>query len=413
MARTGRVNRTYYELLGVDRNASRSDIKSAYRAKARSIHPDVGGSAADFSALTEAYQALVDPIRRAAYDRSLRWSTPMPTHRTGTWSSMPVRRRRGQTGRLREFGEDKDFQAPALDLDIDTLPWLERSSRPGHWWEQARRGRPPSSSGQRREYRPLSRSGTGRDRRPLTRSVPSREQVLAVLGAWCALLLLTVLLPVDSIPVLVVLWTAVAAGAVTIQRLARQYLLEHRAERAFLLETGGRVEFGRPGGEADQLAERLTAQAIGDYLLRLPGTKVFHGLTRPGSVFADVDHAVLRGRRLVLVESKLWLPGHYEADDDGALYRNGHVFHGGSGRLPESVAAYRELLPEVEVRGVLVVHPSRMGLLSTDVEDEVPIPPLTAEGFVRTIGAWLAEEPPNLDRGIFRIVLGQLAAPDG
>ncbi|HEY4454776.1 MAG TPA: DnaJ domain-containing protein, partial [Pseudonocardiaceae bacterium] len=298
------MNRTYYELLGVDRDASRSDIKSAYRAKARSIHPDVGGSAADFGALNEAYQALVDPIRRAAYDRSLRWSTPMPTHRAGTWSTAstaPVRRRTGQTGRLREFGEDKDFQSPALDLDIATLPW----------WEQGRR------------VRQLPRSG------------PSREQVLAVLGAWCALVLLIVLLPVDSIPVLVVLWTLVAAGAVTIARLARQYLLAHRAERAFLLETGGRVEFGRPGGEVDQLAERLTAQAIGDYLLRLPGTKVFHGLTRPGSVFADVDHAVLRGRRLVLVESKLWLPGHYEADDDGAIYRNGHVFHGGTTHLPE------------------------------------------------------------------------------
>jgi hypothetical protein len=372
------VNRTYYELLGVDRNASRSDIKSAYRAKARSIHPDVGGSAADFGVLNEAYQALVDPARRAAYDRSLRWSTPMPTHRAGTWSTAPVRRRTGQPGRLREFGEDRDFQAPALDLDTATLPW----------WEQGGR------------VRQLARSGS------------SREQVLAVLGAWCALALLAALLPVDSIPVLVVLWTLVAAGAVTIQRLARQYLLTHRAERAFLLETGGRVEFGRPGDEADQLAERLTAQAIDDYLLRLPGTKVFHGLTRPGSVFADVDHAVLRGRRLVLVESKLWLPGHYEADDDGAIYRNGHVFHGGTARLPESLAAYRELLPAVEVRAVLVVHPSRLGLLSTDVEDEVLIPPLTAEGFVRTIGAWLADESPNLDRGIFRIVLGQLAAPE-
>jgi hypothetical protein len=236
--------------------------------------------------------------------------------------------------------------------------------------------------------------------------------VLGAVGAWCALVLLTILLPVDSIPVLVVLWTLVAAGAVTIQRLARQYLLAVRAERAFLLETGGRTEFGRPGEEPDQLAERVTAQAIGDYLLRLPGTRAFHGLTRPGSVFADVDHAVLRGRRLVLVESKMWLPGHYEADDDGSIYRNGHGFHGGAVHLPRAVAAYRRLLPDVEVRGVLVVHPSRAGLLSTDVEDEVAIPPLTAEGFVRTIGAWLAEESTSLDRGTFRIVLGQLATTE-
>jgi hypothetical protein len=59
-----------------------------------------------------------------------------------------------------------------------------------------------------------------------------------------------------------------------------------------------------------------------------------------------------------------------------------------------------------------VVHPNRAGVLSTDVEDGVVIPPLTAEGFVRTIGSWLAEEQVVLDRGIFRIVLGQLASTE-
>lgn len=370
----------YYALLNVDMTATRAQIKAAYRAKARRIHPDVSGRNSDeFVALHEAYQALVDPVRRAAYDRSLRWSTPMPTHRAGFWSTAPVWRRTGRTGRLRDFGEDKNYRPARLDLDPATLPW----------WEQ----------------------GGGRVRL-VPRPGPTRDQVLAVLGAWCALLLLTALLPIDSVPVLVVLWTLVAAGAVVIARLARQYLLARRAERAFFLETGGRVEFGKPGAEADQLAERLTARAIGDYLLRLPGTRVFHGLTRPDSVFADVDHAVLRGRRLVLVGSKLWLPGHYEADDDGSIWRNGHVFHGGDATLTESVAAYRELLPDVDVRGVLVVHPSRAGLLSTDVEDDVAIAPLTAEGFVRTIGAWLAEEPPMLDRETFRIVLGRVAATE-
>jgi hypothetical protein len=233
--------------------------------------------------------------------------------------------------------------------------------------------------------------------------------VLGAIGAWFALLLLAALLPVDSVPVQIVLWTLVVAGAATIARLVWLYLREHRARRAFVLETGGRNEFGRPGDEADQLAERLTAQAIGDYLLRLPGAKAFHGLTRPGSVFADVDHAILLGRRLVLVESRMWLPGHYEADADGAVYRNGHVFHGGTVHLPDGVADYRRLLPGIEVRGVLVVHPSRLGLLSTDVEDGVAIPPLTAEDFVRTIGAWLAEEPPSVDRETFRTVLDQLA----
>ena len=80
--------------------------------------------------------------------------------------------------------------------------------------------------------------------------------------------------------------------------------------------------------------------------------------------------------------------------------------------LPGAVAAYRKLLPDVDVRGVLVVHPSRARVLSTDAEDQVAIPPLTAEGFVCTIGAWLAEESTPLDRDVFRIMLGQLATTE-
>lgn len=46
-------------------------------------------------------------------------------------------------------------------------------------------------------------------------------------------------------------------------------------------------------------------------------------------MFADVDHAVLCGKRLVLIESKIWLPGHYETAEDGRLLRNGRPFRGG------------------------------------------------------------------------------------
>lgn len=63
----------YYELLGVSRNASDEEIKSAYRRKARQLHPDTtGGDAtaeARFKEVTLAYEVLRDPERRARYDR--------------------------------------------------------------------------------------------------------------------------------------------------------------------------------------------------------------------------------------------------------------------------------------------------------------------------------------------------------
>lgn len=65
--------RDYYEVLGVDRNASADEIKRAFRSLARKYHPDANPgdpSAEDkFKEINEAYSALSDPEKRANYDR--------------------------------------------------------------------------------------------------------------------------------------------------------------------------------------------------------------------------------------------------------------------------------------------------------------------------------------------------------
>jgi molecular chaperone DnaJ len=64
--------RDYYEVLGIQRDASLDDIKKAYRRKARETHPDVNSSPnADesFKEVNQAYAVLNDPQQRAAYDR--------------------------------------------------------------------------------------------------------------------------------------------------------------------------------------------------------------------------------------------------------------------------------------------------------------------------------------------------------
>src|SRR2546429_2456009 len=61
----------YYALLGVPRNATDDQIRSAYRKLARQFHPDVNGAPdapERFKQITEAYEILTDPQRRQRYD---------------------------------------------------------------------------------------------------------------------------------------------------------------------------------------------------------------------------------------------------------------------------------------------------------------------------------------------------------
>ena len=58
----------YYQSLGVDRLADIEQIKRAYRDRARTSHPDLGGSPTAMRDLNEAYEVLSDPATRKAYD---------------------------------------------------------------------------------------------------------------------------------------------------------------------------------------------------------------------------------------------------------------------------------------------------------------------------------------------------------
>ena len=62
---------SHYETLGISKNASKDDIKNAYRKLAKIYHPDKNtnnNSKESFQRIQEAYETLIDSDKKNAYD---------------------------------------------------------------------------------------------------------------------------------------------------------------------------------------------------------------------------------------------------------------------------------------------------------------------------------------------------------
>lgn len=65
------AQKNFYDVLGVSRDASDKEIKTAFRKLAQKYHPDAGGDEQKFKEISEAYETLSDEKKRKEYDQLL------------------------------------------------------------------------------------------------------------------------------------------------------------------------------------------------------------------------------------------------------------------------------------------------------------------------------------------------------
>ncbi len=437
----------YYELLEIKPGASQAEIKSAHRSLVKVLHPDAGGSQIMFRLVQEAYETLSDPTRRAAYDQRRARGVPEqrrprpPTPEWETWeeyqeeTAHAEREERPPEPPPRPAG----FPSGLRTIPTDTIPWWQRVNpdakvhwRPGFGWAQ-------------RWFFTVAAVWTALLVATVVPMLTSGFSYVAVIVivpiAYVAVTIAGKATP-KFLSVITYIWAAgmaalgfyavttgalsgiavvlLAAGVFALPPLGRWYLSSRVTERIFTHDFRTFNLFGAPGtrllpSEDEPVkdctrSEWMTLDLLSGYLGQIPAARIFHGLAWPGSSRAEVDHAVLCGRKLLLIESRAWPAGHYTSDGNGGLLRDGESFDGASLRLGRTVAAYQMLLPKVQVEGIVLVHTDEPGLVTCRMPDSVPLEVLSPETFVRHVGARLADEPAVVERDVFLTLLDQVKA---
>jgi Mce-associated membrane protein len=113
-------NPTWYDVLGVSRDASPDEIKAAWRDATDKFEP--GSGAGQFRMFNDAAEVLLDPARRAAYDETLDGSSaappppaPQPSAPEPTAQVDPKAERREERDRRREAKRAAKLAAPAAE----------------------------------------------------------------------------------------------------------------------------------------------------------------------------------------------------------------------------------------------------------------------------------------------------------
>lgn len=145
-----------------------------------------------------------------------------------------------------------------------------------------------------------------------------------------------------------------------------------------------RGKFSDANIAAGEAGEQRTAVLL-DELAEIPGVRVFHGLSWPGTGNADIDHVVLAGDRLAVIDSKMWAGVRHTMGADAqvrTLLENGEEMDRKVG-IHRSVMAITGGNRSVTARAYLAVHSSPQTQFVT--ASEAPVFMASAEDAVAEV----------------------------
>lgn len=439
----------FYDILDLDREAEPQEIKKAYQRLSRRYHPDMTGDSKGhfFVMMTEAYETLSDPDRRAQYDAEL--DNDESAAGNASTGNRPKDSQPTGSGYTQEPGPQGHWTVPEPIIDWDSMEWAtkdfsgvrERIANPKPGFVQGIAGQavfavlipllavfslflpfygkyPIALVLGGAAFYTWLRFRKGIEGRTLP----------AILGfAFTASLLAGGIVNRgdslwSSIIASVLALGATLAGVWGVERMRYwEYIKERRGTYRFPNKRIKQfISWGTAGGKADSMTkfngsnadtlgvgEKMTASLL-EEITRIPGTRVFHNLVFPDSDTGGVDHAIVNGNKIMLVDSKIWPGGHYSW---GRLEGFIQDSRGGvrSTHLADAVRAYRQELPEAHIEGVLVIHSNDGRSIVCDNGDTSFIQMGGANDALWIIGGWLMDGTKGvINKGLLESLLIRL-----
>lgn len=399
----------YYKILGVAPDCDVSEIRRAYRRKARHAHPDAGGDPEAFHLLQAAYDALSDTQLRLEHDA-------IHNFKSRAWRRAPGRhaKRRVKAWRVKAAaptGTARPDVAHSSPGDMVSRPWFididpaRRLRYAPSLWRYGLLAAAASSvwclltwnlvfgvlngDGAHTALKAfvipyalgaaagvaLASTRPLRHRRPTAAVV---AVVVAALGMWISDLSFNGVLLAAHVMLSVALpWC--------IRRL-RSAARIHRAVRSTLNEYNA---FGPAGARPS--ADRRTGAVLRTLLERLPAARLFVQVPAGAS---RADYTIVCGRRVAVITPPL----PRSVDDAGAE------------ALPDAVDDVKRLLGDVQVRGFVVWPHLPVERISGA---DALVRHLSAPEAAGEIGRWLADDPYTMHLPTLRRLRDRLAAGAG